>query len=636
MKKLTALFTVAFMLVAATAFAAVTQEYPAGLNATNKFFTGFVMNKTASHAEGQNASMLTFNSTKNGFFANKTYTNATISAYNGSGWKRIVVFDQADTPFAFSQSVKNVKGLTSIAANNATNATSFFVPAAGYSFMVGLSNTTMNASALYEGQKGLTMGNGSNMQFIYDNGTFDGTAYDGSTWDYYAFGTENATANNVLVFAQVKLNSRTGTENAQVKYLLDNGGTQTDKTGSWLYYNATYNAERSEIGLTRGGAQTLLQNATINSDRNLITGWVNDNSRKRLFAVMVKSGSKLANKDLTNRAFKMVYAGKATMANMNGNATGGIMAFSVDNNLGLDGDAALINATQKAKVDYLSVDMSGCSLALADTDYFGLSQSNMTIYTADGSTVAGSFYGKQAADKSMTVGIYEPVVSGSSQGYNLAVLMPNPAVAGEITTAGAAYQNNGTLAYGKFTRNTTSYSQAELRAQWSDVSSDFTAMTDVKGFNSTITTAQKGDVYVTMQFPVTGIGDKVENLRLYKVFPTSAKTVREYNYASEAKPSSEGAWWISTDVADGYLNKESVLAPGVDYYINYVVKDNGNYDANPTALYVVDPVVLGSMPTSSSSSSSGCVFNPAAGFGLEWLLLMLAPMVAIVRSRFKK
>lgn len=639
MKKITVLFTVLLMLAASSAFAAITAQYPASLNATTKTFTGFYSNKTAAIGSQTNSSLFTFNSTSGGFFANQTYANATISVFNGTGEVKLVMFDKAASPFAFGVTLGSVTGLTTIAANNATNATTYFVPVSGYTFMAGLSNSSMNAT--FQGDTGAlnTMGNASSLQFLYDNGTTLGDTYSTTaTWDYYAFGTDNSTRDVFAILAQVKLNTQTGNDNAQVKFYEVDGSTKTSGTTSWIDYNATTNAAGTRLALdTTKAAPTLFDYATINKDRTIITGFVNGtDDGEKYYGIMIKNGSTLSTADLTNRAFKLIYSGvRTTNAKDWGNATGGIMAFTVDANLGLDGAAAFINGTQKGKDAYTSVDISGYSVALADTTQFGLTQSNMTIYTTDGSTVAGQFYGKQDEQKTLVAGLYEP--AGGIDGLALGLLIPNPANTGIISGAGAAYQNNSTLTLAAFTQNASSYSAKELRAAWTSIPSNFTPLTEVKGINATYAANQKGDVYFTFQFPMNGVGDKISNLRLYKVFPTAAKTVRSFTYATTATPAVEGSWWISTATADGYMNENSVLAPAVDYFVNYVVKDNGNYDVNGNAKFLTDPVVLGSVPTSSSSSSSsGCVFNPAAGFGLEWLLLMLAPMVAIVRSRFKK
>ncbi|MDK2956428.1 MAG: hypothetical protein PWQ57_1924 [Desulfovibrionales bacterium] len=64
------------------------------------------------------------------------------------------------------------------------------------------------------------------------------------------------------------------------------------------------------------------------------------------------------------------------------------------------------------------------------------------------------------------------------------------------------------------------------------------------------------------------------------------------------------------------------------------IKDNGAYDAISTAGTVADPGFVTSLSSSSSSSSStGCILNPNAGFSLEWLLALLAPLAVWLRLR---
>jgi len=49
---------------------------------------------------------------------------------------------------------------------------------------------------------------------------------------------------------------------------------------------------------------------------------------------------------------------------------------------------------------------------------------------------------------------------------------------------------------------------------------------------------------------------------------------------------------------------------------------------------VADPGYVTSLASgSSSSSSTGCILNPNAGFGLEWLLALLAPFAVWLRWR---
>jgi hypothetical protein len=65
------------------------------------------------------------------------------------------------------------------------------------------------------------------------------------------------------------------------------------------------------------------------------------------------------------------------------------------------------------------------------------------------------------------------------------------------------------------------------------------------------------------------------------------------------------------------------------------VKDDGVYDAiSSTPGTVADPGFVTSLASgSSSSSSTGCMMNPNAGFSLEWLLTLLTPAAVWLRWR---
>jgi len=81
------------------------------------------------------------------------------------------------------------------------------------------------------------------------------------------------------------------------------------------------------------------------------------------------------------------------------------------------------------------------------------------------------------------------------------------------------------------------------------------------------------------------------------------------------------------------MQSGETLAANTVYSVNLGIKDGGEYDIDTADGVIEDPTVLGA---TSSSSSSGCVFNPVQSFGLEWLMLMAAPFLAVIRNRFKK
>jgi hypothetical protein len=134
---------------------------------------------------------------------------------------------------------------------------------------------------------------------------------------------------------------------------------------------------------------------------------------------------------------------------------------------------------------------------------------------------------------------------------------------------------------------------------------------------------------------------------LYKI-NTRTKEVLQFTYVRDVTieairnaTGSRNAGWtlLNNGPVSPTTYAEGLPAKSGGYTLAMYILDNSDFDEDAIYGQVTDPstLVAGSSATSSSSSSSsGCVFNPAAGFGLEWLLLLLAPAVAIIRSRFRK
>lgn len=661
MKKAIVLITALLMLAASSAFAAVTPEFPAywnatsayksGSNGTVMYITGFGFNQT-SGIKHKNDSMSFMNSTKQFFtidtVANKAGFNGTTSFSNSTEEAIKVLYVKATNKITLNQNIGNVNGLATVATGAGVvdpfNATQYFVPAGNYQAMFGLTNSSYNntvTGAAHTDYENFAVGRGLSMLSVFANGSFDGVSSSSDVWSYYAYGLNAINGKPQFIVGQVEITTDGGNNNAKAKFYVSNGSV-VDNTENWITYNATGIDAKNNMALTREDGITLMSNSTINVDENLIVGRVaaaggiTAATRNPMFVIMIKNGSELTSDDLTGRAYRQVYSGLGYGTKSLANATGGFLQYSINDAEKIDGDVAVSSPTHEAGVSadvaFEAASIDGYTVNLESTSQFGLAQSNMTISDTDGNAFFG-FYGLQNAEKTFAIGIAEDI---SKNAYGLTVLVPASASTGPITAAGAAYQNNSSLATHGLVLNSTGYTKTGLRAVWSGVPESFSPLTEVKGFNATFTETQKGSLYYTFQYPFDGIGEKVSKLRLYKLFPNSDATVREYSYASSADPANDGSWWISSSTGDGYMASSSMLVPAETYYVNYVVKDNGNYDYKDAAMEIGDPVVLGTQPESSSSSSSGCVFNPAAGFGLEWLLLMFAPMVAIVRSRCKK
>jgi len=457
------------------------------------------------------------------------------------------------------------------------------------------------------------------------------------------------------------------TSKAQEKivYYNDDTSLENDHTARDYMYNATpitaAEGTLKIVGDGAGGQYNLSDYAVINKERNLITGVVtslvdtasNTNRPVRAYAVMVKNAKSIDAADLTNRSYKMVYSGWGSNHGSN-NATQGIMAASFDGNLNMRG-ALVYNSPDGTDLlgagtyQESSASLDGYVAAVAETnDFKSLTQSNMTLTASNTAKLTGNFYGKFSAAKDYAVGIYQPADSNEQMsGFGIAFLVPDTAVVAPTSNGGADYQSNNTIGTSvvNFVNNSTDYSGDDLRARWTSIPSSFVPVTPAVGFNSTIRgvtakaiSTSDESFYQTFQIEVTGLGGNVKALSLYKLMGDSTSSTK-LAYASSVADGvrKDGYWWISDNANGGYRAFDSDLEPTQSYFVNYVLKDNGLYDAmaGDGAGQYLDPVVLG-YEIEDSSSSSGCVFNPAAGFGLEWLLLMLAPLVAVVRSRFKK
>lgn len=166
--------------------------------------------------------------------------------------------------------------------------------------------------------------------------------------------------------------------------------------------------------------------------------------------------------------------------------------------------------------------------------------------------------------------------------------------------------------------------QIEISSQYG--LNDFTTHTSMCSFNATISpNGSCGTFMIDTNAIPTG---PVSGLKMMKFF--SNGTTQPYKaYASSGPQFSDGSWWI-TDLEGNHKSLGDTLTRGEHYYIHFVIKDNGEYDEDPTLGEITDPVALGS-----PNVNSGCVMNPRAGFRLEILLLLAVLGIAslIISSR---
>ncbi|TIH19307.1 hypothetical protein D0S45_03755 [Marinifilum sp. JC120] len=176
------------------------------------------------------------------------------------------------------------------------------------------------------------------------------------------------------------------------------------------------------------------------------------------------------------------------------------------------------------------------------------------------------------------------------------------------------------------TSSSNSTSESDFFAAYS-VPVEFSLETPVSSFEASINSNGANGVFA---FNSTALNGTAGRYSLLKCFETNGTTKGFGRYALSADPDTEGTWWIE-DEDNNYISADTILTYGAKYYINFVVKDNGDYDEDRTLGEIKDPVALGT-----SDSGTGCTLNPTAGFSLEWAILGIGVLLSILRSRLYK
>ncbi len=451
----------------------------------------------------------------------------------------------------------------------------------------------------------------------------------------------------------------------------DSGASNYTTTGSSnrrVSYAVDFGSGLRNLRIVNGSITSpnpwIAQNATVNPANTTMIGFSNasDGGAPSLM-VAFKDGTVGDASDFTNRYIKIVSAGtgKAGASSAEGNSSGRMVQMTVDGdgkissgNMTIIGGnpASSVSLGRSPHVEDMSI--AGYTMNLGTRTIADVQFRNITLLDEDGHGTGDEIFGRWNKDKTAFAGIWF-TTSGT---YQLTFALPTAAASSNFTkaTPTTTYWTNATLAADfsvAGTYNGEMTMSAESMRDAYGLPSYFTPLTGVKYFNaSTATVAPSAKiwgydgVYFTGSYTVSGIGGSLDTYRIYKLQNTTSDGAAASTYSSRLftrqdsrTTSKDGSWWM--EQAGTVLTSGALLDPSVEYNVYFVIKDDGNYDLSKDTtgtIQILDPQVLGTTTAvpGSSSSSTGCVFNPAAGFGLEWLLLLLAPAIGIVRSRFKK
>lgn len=165
---------------------------------------------------------------------------------------------------------------------------------------------------------------------------------------------------------------------------------------------------------------------------------------------------------------------------------------------------------------------------------------------------------------------------------------------------------------------------------------------------SDIYPVSKGWVDLTIQLPYADeaklANTTVDKLRFIKLAPGADLKTYKFTYARNPLAPQDGEWVIqkgSAFVAATDTVKNAGVASTLGDVKTCVLKvkaylgEGSAYNVSGSTARIQDPALV-AVDTASDSDDGdgGCVLNPAAGFGPEWLLLAAGPALIALRRRF--
>lgn len=652
-----------FLAAAATVQAA---SVPNRLNGTTWRFTGFQLNQatdTPSVLYGRSL-ISDYNSTGAGA-SDKGGLNGTLNVFNstsGSAGTSILFSSQLDNWEQNGTFFEN--GTDSPITLEFTNATSGlgFIYNPEQSLFISLGNETFPGSG-----ETIANANGPQLGLMVQNLTIANNVTDvAGTW--YFYGLKGADEYVKGILGSMTLTS-TGTGTGAY-YIASSNGTNSSVTSDTLSWNKTDNRQ----GITIAGALAgeLVSVGHLSTDKNYMIGYqaANASAGEVTTLVAMKGAGTFSTSDFANKGIAYFSLVKGNATNDNPNATSAVLYFDstskviAGNRTMTDGRTPVFDGT-----------LIGSTMAVGSQTLAGVSHSTATLkgVTFLGRKLNNTYAGLELSSGSgMNGGVMglRIMVPAASQATD-----PAPATAAEVTTlndtttftvtgvGGATariIQGNdvpqGSVnadlewAAGVFTNST----DAEIKSDFglsagATIDRNFPTVnfaTDLgagNGYNMTVRKITfQGNNKLISEMPIptkfyvnaTVAADGTVN---------AANSTRQFTYRSAGQAITDGSWWITPSGAPTVTldyNYATRLALNQGFDIWLAILDNGKYDLYSAPEIVVDPSsfvsgVGGGGGLGGGGDDAGCVLNPAAGFSVELLLLLLAPLAYFIRRRKK-
>lgn len=299
------------------------------------------------------------------------------------------------------------------------------------------------------------------------------------------------------------------------------------------------------------------------------------------------------------------------------------------------------DGTKKWKFDADETIRSTSAIGADGTIYFGSFDGNLHALNPDGTKKWEYLCTDAIKSASPTIGTDSTIYIGSMDTYIYAIEgnsgglilstwpkfrsnLENTGKKTNIPIEASSTQASGITVTIKDS-STKEMTPTEISNTYSTSNSDM--LSTLRSFNATIN-LNGGCATFKFNSTISLTEAKVSDLKLVKYYDTNGSSLTYRTYAASGPEYAiDGAWWL-TNASGNHMAPTDNLTSGDNYYIYFVIRDNGDYDENRTLGKITDPVGL-----VNNSNRSGCTLNPNADLSIEWIFMGIIAAALMLRRK---